>query len=102
MFSPVNVTGWKKAGAALCLYRSGCGGKHRGFPETGPARQQMGSGDGPLLARLQREYPEVHFAGVFPQPELARFYRAADVFVFPSLTDTFGLVCWKPWPAARR
>ena len=49
-------------------------------------------GDGPLLSRLQREYPEVHFAGVFPQPELARFYRAADVFVFPSLTDTFGLV----------
>ena len=49
-------------------------------------------GDGPLLARLQREYPEVHFAGVFPQNELARFYRAADVFVFPSLTDTFGLV----------
>jgi glycosyltransferase involved in cell wall biosynthesis len=68
MFSPVNVTGWKKAGAALCLYRSGCGGKHRGFPETGPAWQQMGGGDGPLLARLQREYPEVHFAGVFPQP----------------------------------
>jgi|APCry1669189844_1035258.scaffolds.fasta_scaffold27838_1 glycosyltransferase involved in cell wall biosynthesis len=49
-------------------------------------------GDGPLMARLQREYPEVHFAGVFPQNELARFYRAADVFVFPSLTDTFGLV----------
>ncbi|MBV8680113.1 MAG: glycosyltransferase family 1 protein [Aquitalea sp.] len=49
-------------------------------------------GDGPLMHRLQREYPDVHFAGVFPQHELARFYRAADVFVFPSLTDTFGLV----------
>ncbi|BBF87042.1 probable glycosyltransferase [Aquitalea magnusonii] len=49
-------------------------------------------GDGPLLPRLQREHPDVHFAGVFPQAELARFYRAADVFVFPSLTDTFGLV----------
>ncbi|CUA81806.1 MULTISPECIES: glycosyltransferase family 4 protein [Gulbenkiania] len=49
-------------------------------------------GDGPLLPRLRREYPDVHFAGVFPQHELARFYRAADVFVFPSLTDTFGLV----------
>lgn len=31
-------------------------------------------------------------SGVYPQAELARFYRAADVFVFPSLTDTFGLV----------
>lgn len=49
-------------------------------------------GDGPLLPRLKKAYPDVHFAGVFPQPELARFYRAADVFVFPSLTDTFGLV----------
>ncbi|WP_293766867.1 glycosyltransferase family 1 protein [uncultured Aquitalea sp.] len=49
-------------------------------------------GDGPLMERLKREYPEVYFAGVFPQAELARFYRAADVFVFPSLTDTFGLV----------
>jgi len=49
-------------------------------------------GDGPLMARLQKAYPEVYFAGIFPQAELARFYRAADVFVFPSLTDTFGLV----------
>lgn len=49
-------------------------------------------GDGPLLPRLKKAYPDVYFAGVFPQPELARFYRAADVFVFPSLTDTFGLV----------
>jgi glycosyltransferase involved in cell wall biosynthesis len=49
-------------------------------------------GDGPLLEKLKAQYPEVWFAGVLPQPELARFYRAADVFVFPSLTDTFGLV----------
>jgi hypothetical protein len=49
-------------------------------------------GDGPLLAKLKKHYPEVYFAGIFPQPELVRFYRAADVFVFPSLTDTFGLV----------
>jgi len=49
-------------------------------------------GDGPLLSRLKKTYPEVFFAGIFPQHELARFYRAADVFVFPSLTDTFGLV----------
>lgn len=49
-------------------------------------------GDGPLIEKLKKEYPEVHFAGIFPQHELARYYRAADVFVFPSLTDTFGLV----------
>ncbi len=49
-------------------------------------------GEGPQLAELQARYPAVHFAGVFPQAELARIYRAADVFVFPSRTDTFGLV----------
>lgn len=49
-------------------------------------------GEGPLRARLERRHPEVHFAGIQTPEELARFYRAADVFVFPSRTDTFGLV----------
>lgn len=49
-------------------------------------------GEGPQLAQLRRKYPGVHFAGVQPPSQLARYYRAADVFVFPSRTDTFGLV----------
>ncbi len=49
-------------------------------------------GEGPALAELKRKYPQAYFAGVFPQAELARYYAAADVFVFPSKTDTFGLV----------
>ena len=49
-------------------------------------------GEGPMRARLQRRYPHVHFAGIQTPAELARYYRAADVFVFPSVTDTFGLV----------
>lgn len=49
-------------------------------------------GDGPQLASLQRRYPGVHFAGAMHGPALARAYAGADVFVFPSLTDTFGLV----------
>ncbi len=49
-------------------------------------------GEGPAVAELKRKYPEAYFAGVFPQRELARYYAAADVFVFPSKTDTFGLV----------
>ena len=49
-------------------------------------------GEGPALAELKRKYPKTYFAGVFPQRELARYYAAADVFVFPSKTDTFGLV----------
>jgi len=50
------------------------------------------AGEGPQLAQLRRKYPEVHFAGVQQPAQLARYYRAADVFVFPSRTDTFGLV----------
>ena len=49
-------------------------------------------GEGPQREALMHDYPEVHFAGVIPHAELARIYRAADVFVFPSKTDTFGLV----------
>ena len=50
-------------------------------------------GEGPALASLKRKYgSDVYWAGVLSQRDLARFYAAADVFVFPSKTDTFGLV----------
>ncbi|MDO9221425.1 MAG: glycosyltransferase, partial [Thiobacillus sp.] len=49
-------------------------------------------GDGPALAGLRARYPDAHYLGVMKQPELAEIYAAADVFVFPSKTDTFGLV----------
>jgi glycosyltransferase involved in cell wall biosynthesis len=49
-------------------------------------------GDGPLLDEMRRRHPEVHFAGARFGEDLARHYAAADVFVFPSRTDTFGLV----------
>jgi glycosyltransferase involved in cell wall biosynthesis len=49
-------------------------------------------GEGPELERIRRQYPEVRFLGVLTQDELAKVYSGADVFVFPSRTDTFGLV----------
>jgi glycosyltransferase involved in cell wall biosynthesis len=49
-------------------------------------------GEGPQLAELRARYPAARYAGILPQAELARFYDSADVFVFPSRTDTFGLV----------
>jgi glycosyltransferase involved in cell wall biosynthesis len=49
-------------------------------------------GDGPARRRLQRHYPRAHFLGAMQGEALADVYASADVFVFPSRTDTFGIV----------
>lgn len=49
-------------------------------------------GDGPQIDELRRKYPAVLFTGAKQGEELAAHYSAASVFVFPSRTDTFGLV----------
>jgi glycosyltransferase involved in cell wall biosynthesis len=49
-------------------------------------------GDGPALEELKARYPDAIFTGSLNGSELAQAYAAADVFVFPSKTDTFGLV----------
>jgi glycosyltransferase involved in cell wall biosynthesis len=49
-------------------------------------------GDGPARAALEKSFPDVVFTGALHGAQLASAYAAADLFVFPSLTDTFGLV----------
>jgi glycosyltransferase involved in cell wall biosynthesis len=49
-------------------------------------------GDGPARAQLEQRYPMAHFFGALHGAPLASAYATADVFVFPSRTDTFGLV----------
>lgn len=49
-------------------------------------------GEGPSFDDLKMKYPNAIFAGKKTGPELAAYYRSADVFVFPSRTDTFGMV----------
>ena len=49
-------------------------------------------GDGPQRQELERRHPEAIFLGAKTGDDLARHFSAADVFVFPSRTDTFGLV----------
>ena len=49
-------------------------------------------GDGPLRKRLQAEFPEAQFTGNLHGETLAAHYASADIFLFPSLTDTFGNV----------
>ena len=49
-------------------------------------------GDGPLRARLEREFSWAAFAGFMDRAQLARHYASADIYVHPSLTETFGNV----------
>jgi glycosyltransferase involved in cell wall biosynthesis len=49
-------------------------------------------GVGPVEAQLKARHPQVRWFGLLPRDRLARLYAAADLFVFPSRADTFGLV----------
>ena len=49
-------------------------------------------GDGPMLEKYKKQYPDVHFTGFKTGVELARYYANAEVFVFPSQWETFGIV----------
>jgi glycosyltransferase involved in cell wall biosynthesis len=62
------------------------------FLRTGHPGSKVIVGDGPARAELERRYPDARFLGPLSGRELAGPYAGADVFVFPSRTDTFGLV----------
>jgi glycosyltransferase involved in cell wall biosynthesis len=49
-------------------------------------------GDGPMLETYKKRYPDVHFTGFKTGVDLARYYANAEVFVFPSKWETFGIV----------
>jgi glycosyltransferase involved in cell wall biosynthesis len=49
-------------------------------------------GVGPLELSLKKQYPDVTWLGLLAREELAKVYASADVFVFPSKSETFGLV----------
>ena len=49
-------------------------------------------GDGPMLEKYKKQYPDVHFTGAKRGKDLARYYANAEVFVFPSRWETFGIV----------
>ena len=57
-----------------------------------PNAKKIMVGDGPMLEEYQAKYPNVEFAGAKRGQELGDYYRMADVFVFPSRWETFGIV----------
>jgi glycosyltransferase involved in cell wall biosynthesis len=62
------------------------------FLDTNVPGAKVVIGDGPALKSLRQRYPAAHFLGALHGAELAAAYATADVLVFPSRTDTFGLV----------
>ena len=60
--------------------------------ERYPKDRMVVVGDGPETSRLRRKYPEVVYAGMRKGEELARHYASGDLFLFPSVTETFGNV----------
>jgi glycosyltransferase involved in cell wall biosynthesis len=62
------------------------------FLALDPPGSKVVVGDGPARAGLERQFPQAVFLGAKQGEELAEIYAAADAFVFPSRTDTFGLV----------
>jgi glycosyltransferase involved in cell wall biosynthesis len=62
------------------------------FRQIHPQAPCVVVGDGPKLKSLQAEHPEFHYTGAQTGVELARHYASADVFLFPSISETFGNV----------
>ena len=65
---------------------------HQAMRAVHPDCRLVFAGDGPYRAALQERCPDAVFLGMCPHAELARIYPSADLFVFPSLTETFGNV----------
>ena len=77
---------------SLCVGRVAAEKNMEAFLDMDVPGSKVVCGDGPIKAVLRERYPNVHWLGVLPRHELARVYAAADVLVFPSCSETFGLV----------
>ena len=93
LFKPIKRKVDKKNPTLVCVSRVS---KEKNlemfFDVSIPGARKFMVGDGPMLETYKRRYPHVHFVGAKRGKELASYYQKADVFVFPSRWDTFGLV----------
>ncbi len=89
----LQTSGAKKPKANIHLCWQGCGRKNLcDFLDLELHGEKRVVGVGPALTHLKSKYHDVLFNGVKTRYELPEFSQRADVFVFPSKTDTFGLV----------
>ena len=85
------ITAWKRP-VFMCVGRVAVEKNIEAFLGLDLPGTKVVVGDGPQRAMLQRSYPEAVFTGTMLDAALATHFRSADAFVFPSRTDTFGLV----------
>jgi glycosyltransferase involved in cell wall biosynthesis len=93
VFKPVTHVTDRKNPVLLCVSRISAEKNLEDFFQLDyPGAVKIMVGDGPKLAEYQSKYPQVQFVGAKRSHELSAYYQTADVFVFPSRWDTFGLV----------
>lgn len=92
LFHPRPIDLCLPAPVFLCVGRVAVEKNLEAFLELDLPGTKVIVGDGPARSRLEEEFPQAIFLGERHGEELAEIYAAADVFVFPSRTDTFGLV----------
>jgi glycosyltransferase involved in cell wall biosynthesis len=92
LFRPRNVRLFGEEPVFLYVGRVAVEKNIKAFLDLDLPGRKVVVGSGPQMAELKRIYPDVLFTGPKEGEELAEAYASADVFVFPSLTDTFGLV----------
>jgi glycosyltransferase involved in cell wall biosynthesis len=92
LFRPRKVRRFGEPPVFLCVGRIAIEKNIKAFLDLDLPGRKVLVGSGPQTAELERRYPDALFAGHMEGEELAKAYASADVFVFPSLTDTFGLV----------
>lgn len=93
LFTPVGAKAVELEGPVFCyIGRVSVEKNIKAFLDLDLPGTKLVVGDGPQLAELKSLYKDVYFAGNQQGDDLAAYYRSADVFVFASKTDTFGLV----------
>ena len=93
IFNPDRRTGVNDKTVLLCVARVSKEKNLTDFFELDfPDCRKIMVGDGPMLSTYRKQYPDVEFVGLKIGTELASYYANADVFVFPSQWETFGIV----------
>jgi glycosyltransferase involved in cell wall biosynthesis len=92
LFRPRDVDLCQPKPVFVCVGRVAVEKNLEAFLELDLPGSKVIVGDGPARFALEQKYPDAVFLGALQGEALAEVYAAADVFVFPSKTDTFGLV----------